>query len=59
MLQDFTKFTKIDESLMSGGLIYQDKVSRLLDNHFKSGIKIDDEKKTHRTSGSRLGIVYG
>ena len=38
---------------------YQNKVSRVLDILFKSGIISDDEKKTFKTSRSMLGIMYG
>ena len=36
---------------------YPDKVSRIMDT-FESGIKSDDEKKTLKTSGFRLVIMY-
>ena len=43
---------------MSVVLKYQDMVSRFVNNLLKSGLIDNDEKKTLKTSGSRLGIMY-
>ena len=59
LLQDFTKFTKIDEHWVNILSKYQEKASIFVDNLLKSGIISEDERKNLKTAGSRLGIMYG
>ena len=59
VLDDYTKFTKLKEDWKSTVFKYQDKVSRFVDKLHKSGIIAEEEKANLKTSGSRLGIMYG
>ena len=58
MLDAYTKFTKLKEDCKNIVFKYQNKVSRFVDNLFKSGIRVDEENANIKTSSSRLGIMY-